>query len=214
MKSFRDNPVVWLIGVGGVAFVAGMTVMGIIMGAIMSQRGQADRNPGNNTPEPTHTPILQLPLPTVEPNKLSIASPSATPAESGKMEMTPEEFTRRYLELHGRFAEQEAFLKRADRKRVRWKVLFLYPASSLAGLTAYFDVPSESGNERPLISPARWAHFPRDFHDRLYSLKRGDLIEVTGVLHAVDRNTVTIEADDFDVVTPSPTSTPRNRKSR
>jgi len=103
--------------------------------------------------------------------------------DSSNIEMTSQQFVRRHVELDGRFAEQEVFIKRADRKRVRWKVIFTFPASREDEITAYFDVPAESSNEKPLFgSLVRWANFPANFRDRLYSLKRGDLIEVTGIL--------------------------------
>jgi len=140
---------------------------------------------------------------------------SATPAESGLMEMTIQQFTRRYLELDGRYAEQEAFLKHADRKRVRWKVMFLFPTSDSDKVTLQFDVPAELPHKKPLIgSPVRWAYFPLSFRDRLYSLRRGDLVEISGVLNLV-KNTLMIQGDDFNVVTESTlTPTPRNKKSR
>jgi len=158
----------------------------------------------------------QLPISPAQTMNLSIGSATATrPAETGNIEMTIQQFVRRYLELDGRYAEQKAYLSRANRKRVRWRVLFMFPASNFTGVTAYFDVPAESRSE-PMLhgSPVRWANFPQNFRDRLYSLKPGDLIEITGVLHAVNRNTVTIDADDFDVVTmPTPTPAPKSKKS-
>jgi len=216
--TFRDrveaNPVGWLVGVGAACFVTGLFVMLGVMQIIISDRGPRDRNIAKNATEPSRTPIFQAPLgPTETKNPSPIAS--ATPAESGSMEMTIQQFTRRYLELDGRYAEQEAFLKRADWKRIRWKVIFLYPTSGDDEVTLQFDVPAESHNEKPLIgSPVHWANFPLNFRDRLYSLKRGDLVEISGVLKLA-ANTLVIQGDDFDVVTESTlTPTPRIKKSR
>ena len=123
------------------------------------------------------------------------------------MEMTSQQFVRRYLQLDGRYAEQEAFVKRADGKRVRWKVIFTFPKSVNDTVVVYFDVPEELDNEKPLIgSPVRWAILPPNFHDRVYSLKRGDLIEISGVLK-LSGDTLALQGDDFDVVT-TPTVTP------
>lgn len=129
--------------------------------------------------------------------------------------MTIQQFTRRYLELDGRYAEQEAFLKQADRKRVRWEVSFLFPTPTNDGVTLQFDVPAELPHEKPLIgSPVSWANFPLSFRDRVYSLRRGDLVEISGVLK-FSENTLAIQADDFDVVTaPTPTPTLRTKKLR
>jgi hypothetical protein len=222
--TFRErveaSPVGWLIGVGSAGFVAGLLVMLGVIQIIIADRGPRDRQAEKTTPQPTRAPTLQLPVgPTATPATFQLpvaaatASPTVTPADSGSMEMTIQQFTRKYLELDGRYAEQEAYLKRADRKRVRWRVLFMFPKSNFTGVVAYFDVPAESRGE-PLLngSPLRWANFPQNFRDRLYSLKRGDLIEITGVLHVADRNTVTIEADDFDVVImPTPTRAPKRK---
>jgi len=185
-----------------------------IVFAVSKNRGPRDRSVIRNPIEPSPTPVFQFPVgPTETKNPSPIAS--ATRADSGNMEMTIQQFTRRYLELDGRYAEQEAFLKRADRKRVRWKVIFLYPTSQNDEVTLQFDVPAESHNEKPLIrSPVRWANFPLNFRDRLYSLKRGDLVEISGVLKLV-ANTLVIQGDDFDVVTaPTLTPAPRIKKSR
>jgi len=131
------------------------------------------------------------------------------------MKMTIQQFTRRYLELDGRYAEQEAFLKRADRKRVRWKVIFLFPTSYSDRAVLQFDVPAKLPHKKPLTgSPIFWADFPPNFRDRLYSLRRGDLVEISGVLKLVE-NTLVIQGNDFDVVTESTlTPTPRTKKSR
>src|SRR6266478_7792979 len=179
--TFRErveaSPVVWLIGVGSGGFVAGLLVMAAIMQAIISERGPRDRSVAKNAAEPSRAPIIQ-PLDEPKETKKPLIG-SETPADSGNMEMTIQQFTRRYLELDGRYAEQEVFLKRADRKRVRWKVVFVYPVSHGDRLTVYFDVPAESHNEKPLIGspPVNWANFPLNFRDRVYSLKRGDTIE-------------------------------------
>jgi hypothetical protein len=126
------------------------------------------------------------------------------------MEMTIQQFIRRYMALDGRYSEQEAFIKRADRKRVRWQVVFARPASIGDTVTAYFDVRAESPNAMPLDrGPVGWATFPMNFHDRLYSLKRGDLVEITGVLRMLSNYLLEIQADDFDIIsTPTPTPNP------
>jgi hypothetical protein len=131
------------------------------------------------------------------------------------MEMTIQQFVRRFKELDGRYAEQEAFLKRADRKRVRWKVTFTFPLTHFTDIVVYFNVPAESPNEGTLVgTPISWANFPLSFRDRIYSLKSGDIIEISGVLRVFER-TAAIDADDFDVVaTPGLAPTPQAKKSR
>ena len=85
------------------------------------------------------------------------------------------------------------------------------PLSHNDSVTVYFDAPGESPNEKPLIgSPVRWATFPISFRDRVYSLKHGDLIEITGVLKLFE-NTLAIQGDDLDVIT-TPTITPEAGK--
>lgn len=208
--TFRErvemNPVGWLVGVGAACFFAGLVVMGTIIQVIISDRGPRDKNIAQNPIEPSRAPTFQLPVIPIEAKNPSPIR-SATPTESGNMELTIQQFVRRYWELDGRFAEQEAFLKRADRKRVRWKAIFTSPASFGDSVTAYFDVPSESPDQAPLSrGPLRWANFPASFHDRVYALKRGDTIEISGILETSTTNVV-IRADDFEIVT-APNSTP------
>ena len=189
------------------------------MQIVISDRGPRGGNVVPNPSEPSHpvaqsltepspAPTFQLPVGTTPPIT------SATPAESGNMEMTIQQFTRRYLELDGRYAEQKAFLKRADRKRVQWKVIFTSPLTHFADIVVYLDVPAELPNEKPFVGgPVRWASFPLNLRDRIYSLKRGDTIEISGVLRTFERSAF-IEGDDFSVVaTPALTPTPQNKKS-
>jgi hypothetical protein len=204
-ERIEANPVVSVVSAAGAGFVAGMLVMLGVMQVIISDRGPRDRTVVQNPiPEATRAPLIQLPG----------ARETKNPPPIGKMEMTSSEFVRRYGDLDGRFAEQEAFIKRADGKRARCKVIFTSPASSsredVSEIAAYFDVPSESSNERPLFgSPVRWAVFPDNFRDRLYSLKRGDLIEISGILRRIGGNQLQVQADDFDIIlTPTPTTTP------
>ena len=97
--------------------------------------------------------------------------------------MTIQQFTRRYLELGGRYGEQEAFLKQADRETRSMEGELLFPASHTNEVVLRFDVPAESPDQKPLIgSPVHWANFPLSFRDRLFSLKdRGDLVEMSGI---------------------------------
>src|SRR5260370_1205414 len=119
-ERIEAHPVLSVVSAAGAGFVAGLLVMGTIMQAIISERAPRDRNVAQNLTEPSRAPLFQLPFgPTETKNPSPIAS--ATPPESGNMEMTIQQFVRRYLELDGRYAEQDAFLKRADWKRVRWK---------------------------------------------------------------------------------------------
>jgi hypothetical protein len=165
-ERFETSPVGW----SAVCFIAGVGVTLAFVGVINSYRGQRDKPVAENTTEPSRAPTFP-PAPAAT-KDTSIRSEKA--GDSGNMEMTIQQFTRRYLDLDGRYAEQEAFLKRADRKRVRWKVMFAFPVSHGDSLTVYFDVPAESHNEKPMIgSPVRWADFPINFRDRVYSLKRG-----------------------------------------
>ena len=208
--TFRErvdaNPVGWLVSVGAACFVAGVLVAAAIIQARNSVQGPHDVT--KNPTEPSRAPIFQVPVGPTE-TKTPPPIASATPADSGNIEMTIQQFTRRFLELDGRYAEQENFLKRADRKRVRWQVIFISPLSLENVVTAYFDVPAERLDEGPLrTTPVRWASFPANFHDRLYSLKRGDLIEISGVLKNFGTY-VTIQADDFEIVPPAaPALTP------
>jgi len=141
---------------------------------------------------------------------------SATPAETASMEMTIQQFIHRYMALDGRFAEQEAFIKRADRKRVRWQVIFNQPATVGNTVAAYFDAPAESPSAAPMTrGVVGWAIFPVSFRERLYSLNRGDRIEITGILRTIGNNQLQIEADDFDIVsTPTPTPSPESAKKQ
>src|SRR5581483_6359153 len=203
--TFRErveaHPVGWSFVVGAGSFLAGVFVTLGFMQLIISDRGPRDRSFVQNPTEPTRAPLFQLPG----------ATETKSLPPNGNMEMTSYQFVRRYLELDGRFAEQEAFIKHANGKRVRWKVMFTFPASNREDeITLYFDVPAVSSNERPLFgSPVRWATFPASFRDRLYSLKRGDIIEIAGILRMLSSTQLQIQADDFDIVsTPSPTTTP------
>jgi len=205
--------------------IAVLTALGVLIAIFALCRPSSPPSP--SPPSTLNTPTAQqlsspaapsvFPSPSPRPaetkNPMPIAS--ATPAESGLMEMTIQQFTRRYLKLDGRYAEQEAFLKKADRKRVRWKVSFLFPTSHNHEVVLQFDVPAESPHEKPLFgSPVRWADFPLSFRDRLYSLRRGDLVEISGVLKFLE-NTLVIQGDDFDLVTtPTLTPTPRTKNSR
>jgi len=211
--------IVWMI------ISAAVAVVGVLVTILTLYRPSSPPSP--SPPSTLNTlaaqrlssPATPFVFPSASPRPAETKNPSpiasATPAESGLMEMTIQQFTRRYLELDGRYAEQEAFLKRADRKRVRWKVSFLFPTSHNHEVVLQFDVPAESHHEKPLIgSPVHWANFPLSFRDRLYSLRRGDLVEISGVLRFVE-NTLVIAGDDFDVVTaPTLTPTPRTKKSR
>ena len=199
--TFRERveaqPVGWLVGVGAASFLAGVFVTLGAMQVIISDRGPRIVK---DATEPSRAPTSQP----------SPGSTAAKPADSGNMEMTSQQFIRRYMTLDGRFSEQEAFIKRADGKRVRWQVVFTHPTTVGNTVGAYFDVRPESPNAPALDrSPVGWALFPISFRDRLYSLKRGDVIEITGVLRIFSNDRLQIDGDDFDIVsTPTPTSSP------
>ena len=207
--TFRDqvesHPVGWLVGVGAASFVTGVFLTLGFMQVIIADRGPRDtRIGGKSVAEPTRAMsnlVTRATPASVIPEKLG---------DNGNLDMTIQQFGRAYAALDGRYSEQEAFIKRADRKRVRWRVVFARPATFGDDVTVYFDVPKDSADvsppERP---PVGWATFPISFHDRLYALKRGDLIEITGVLHMRNPYELEFRADDFDLVSvfsPTPTS--------
>lgn len=92
--------------------------------------------------------------------------------------MSIQDFCRRFTELDGRFAEQEAYIAEANGKRIRWQVLFSRPLSDEQSVTVSFNVPAARPGDRFYNVPVLWASFPSALRARIYGFRRDDVVEI------------------------------------
>jgi hypothetical protein len=166
-----------------------------------------DRATGQETPQPLGSPSVQL----------QVAPPATSPAPAitqvdaaaqTQIEMSVQEFSRKYAELEGRFTERETLLKEVIGKRVNWLFAFRSPATQDNKVVVQFDIPSEDGklasDPALRLSPVRWALFPLSLHDRIYGLRPGDLITITGTVRELNAAGVFLDATNFQLLGPIP----------
>jgi hypothetical protein len=139
-----------------------------------------------------------------------VPSPGATAVKTRdvtEIGMSVQEFSRKYASLEGRFAEREAFVRNAVGKRVKWGVAFQSPVTHEKIVQVHLSVPPNNGKSDPDLavrqSPLRWAIFPLSFRDRIYGLRSGDLIIITGNI-GESLGTIFIDGEDFHLLEPSP----------
>jgi hypothetical protein len=103
-----------------------------------------------------------------------------------------EAFSTRLGVLEDRFAEREEFVKAAVGQRVTWSgrvssVFTIAPEQNSIALTI------QSTNHTNLL-PSAAAIFRPSFRDRLFALRKGDLVTVSGVIKSASVN-VLLDAD-------------------
>jgi hypothetical protein len=116
-----------------------------------------DRATDQETPQPLGGPSVQLQVtPTATSRSLAITHVDL--AAQTQIEMSVQEFSRRYAALDGRFTERETFVKEVVGKRVSWLFAFRSPATDDNNVVVMFDIPSEDGKlgsdpalRRPLL---------------------------------------------------------------
>ncbi len=133
----------------------------------------------------------------VKPPRSVSSSKGRTPVEQiavTKLDATPEEVAHELASLHGRFAELHAYEQSLNRKHVVWpaRVHQVVDNNEAMPLTVFFDPRA--------VNPMRYASFQRSFATRLFALRPGDLIEVSGVLARAMPGQFKVDADNFRVL--------------
>jgi len=112
-------------------------------------------------------------------------SSSSDSGENTKVEMSFEEFTQRHESLSDRFREHEEFISRSAGKEVEWVVsvegVTSIRTSSIFGKGPVLMAFKSEKSTAPL-PVLGFAVYGRSFRELLFSLQKGDLIKVEGVL--------------------------------
>ena len=116
------------------------------------------------------------------------------PAEGTRLQ-TPEAYFQTYDALHDRFGEREVFQRRSHAELVTWRGRIISMSTHRDTVSVQLDAVTQDPRH------SFFASFPLATRERVFSLHKDDLIEVTGLLKTDNMpDAPSVETDDFALI--------------
>ncbi len=112
---------------------------------------------------------------------------------------TPGNYFRTYEALHNRFGEREEFQRRSHAELVTWRGRVRSMSSHANSVSIQLDTEASDYHH------SFFASLPLEARERVFSLHKSDLIEVTGLLKTDNMpDAPSVESDDFTLIEKGP----------
>ena len=120
--------------------------------------------------------------------------------------ITYEEFWRQHVALQGRFLEQEEFTSKINGKIVNWLVKVFHVGAVGESMLSLAFVPVSKELSSVIWPGFNTAYFDNKLRDKLFSLREGDIVRITGLFQTGNTPYGHVEGTDVELVTPAEAS--------